>query len=136
MTKKLRKLADEHAVIFWILCVLVFVCGNKVVRVGVLENTPYTYDVAFFKLSLGLLAILKSVLTTSVLFGIVHLGNLVCGQVASTILQVIYATVLGLVFTAAYLRTKNLWSLLCLNFGRRNRRRFIASGVKMLTNNG
>lgn len=58
MTKAMRKLADKHALIFWILCVLIFVVGYKFISVGLLGSTPYEYDVAFFKLSLALLVIL------------------------------------------------------------------------------
>lgn len=206
MTKALRNLAEKHAVLFWVLCVLVFVAGYKVVSVGLLGKTPYEYDVSFFKLSLALLAILmmkamyhgqfrfyfrkenfgkgllllwptllfalanlltpdmlsengvvaetltmvvvanmitgfyeevvmrgmllghmmehwkdderkilKSVLTTSVLFGVVHLGNLVRAPLGATLIQVVYATVFGLIFAAAYLRTKNLWPCVLLH---------------------
>lgn len=205
MAKKLRKLADAHAIVFWILCVLVYVVGYKVVSVNILGKTPYSYDVAFFKLSLALLVILmmkamysgafcfhmrtknmwkglvllwpallflfynvmgdvlraervvpetllmvvisnmitgfyeevimrgmllghmmehwkgtdrrvlKSVVATSVLFGAVHLGNLVYGAVFDTLLQVCYATIFGLVFAAAYLRTKNLWACILVH---------------------
>lgn len=183
-----------------------YVVGYKVVSIGLLGKTPYEYDIAFFKLSLSLLAILmmkelyhgkfyfnlhkknfmkcslllwpvilfasanilspdiisdnaivtetlimvlivnmitgfyeevimrgmllghmmehwknderkilKSVLSTSVLFGLVHLGNLIKAGVISTLFQVCYATVLGLVFAAAYLRTKNLWACALLH---------------------
>lgn len=206
MTKALRNLADKYAALFWILSVLVFVVGYKVVSVGLLGKTPYEYDVAFFKLSLALLAILmmktlyhgrfcfyfrkenfgkgllllwpaliflfsnlftpdvlngngvvaetlimivvtnmitgfyeevvmrgmllghmmehwkddehkilKSVLTTSVLFGVVHLGNLVQAPLGPTLFQVVYATIFGLLFAAAYLRTKNLWPCVVLH---------------------
>lgn len=201
----LRKLADRHAILFWILCVLFYVVGYKAVTLGLLGRTAYRYDVAFFKLSLALLAILmmktlysgqfcfylrkknflkgllllwpgyvflaanlagtgsgghevvpetlimvlvvnmitgfyeevimrgmllghmmehwrddkhqilKSVLTTSILFGVVHLGNLTTAPVGPTLFQVFYATLLGLVFAAAYLRTKNLWACVLLH---------------------
>lgn len=206
MTKTLRNLAEKHAVIFWILCVLVFVVGYKTVSVGLLSNTPYKYGIAFFKLSLALLSILmmksiyhgrfcfyfrkenfgkgllllwpallfllanlltpdtfsdrgvvaetlimvvitnmitgvyeevvmrgmllghmmqhwkddehkilKSVLTTSVLFGVVHLGNLAQAPLGPTLFQVVYATVFGLLFAATYLRTKNIWSCVLIH---------------------
>lgn len=206
MTKAMRKLADKHALIFWILCVLIFVVGYKFISVGLLGSTPYEYDVAFFKLSLALLAILmmktlyqgqfcfhfrkdnflkalilqwpallfvlanllspgslsenaivpetlvmvlvanmitgfyeevimrgmllghmmehwknddrkilKSVLTTSILFGLVHLGNLVQAGLISTLFQVCYATIFGLIFAVAYLRTKNLWACVLIH---------------------
>ena len=56
--------------------------------------------------------VLKSVLWSSVIFGVLHLGNLFSGQgVATTLLQVSYSTILGIVFAAVYIRTKNLWSV-------------------------
>lgn len=201
----LRKLADKHALLFWILCVLFYIVGYKAVTLGLLGKTPYQYDVAFFKLSLALLAILmmkrlyhgqfcfyfrtknllkgllllwpgymfllsnllgthtggrgvvpetlimvvvanmitgfyeevlmrgmllghmmehwrndkhkilKSVLTTSILFGLVHLGNLATAPVGPTLFQVFYATLFGLIFAAAFLRTKNLWACILLH---------------------
>lgn len=205
MVTKLKKLSEEHAYLFWILCVLFYVVGYKVFSVNVLGKTPYDYDLAFFKFSLALLAILmmksmyngkfsfylstgnffkgilllwptvlyvllnvtghgihlggivgetllmvviinmstgfyeeiimrgmllghmmqhwkndekkvfKSVAATSVLFGIVHLGNLVYGDVFGTLFQVFYAAIIGLVFAAAFLRTKNLWACIFMH---------------------
>lgn len=205
MVKKLTKLSEKHAFLFWILCVLFYVVGYKVFSVNVLGKTPYDYDLAFFKFSLALLAILmmksmyngkfsfylragnffkgilllwptvlyillnvtghgihfggivgetllmvviknmstgfyeeiimrgmllghmmqhwkndekivfKSVAATSVLFGAVHLGNLVNGDVFGTLFQVFYAAIIGLVFAAAFLRTKNLWACILMH---------------------
>lgn len=205
MRKTLRKIADQHAVLFWILCVLFYIVGYKVISVTVLGKTPYSYDIAFFKLSLALLAIimmksmyvesfsfhlctkkflkgllllwpaflflannilkttihpdqivtetllmvivsnmitgfyeevilrgmllghmmkhwkndkkkiLSSAAATSILFGVVHLGNLVYGNTAETIFQVFYAAIMGLVFAACYLRTKNLWACILVH---------------------
>lgn len=205
MAGKLRKIADQYATIFWILCVLFYIIGYKLVSVNILGKTSYSYDVAFLKLSLSFLAIimmkemykgefsfhlrtekmmkgllllwpgllflvfnilktniqadkivtetllmvvitnmitgfyeeiimrgmllghmmkhwkndekkvLKSVVVTSILFGAVHLGNLVYGNILDTIFQVFYATTLGLVFGAAYLRTKNLWACIFIH---------------------
>lgn len=205
MKRALRKIADQHAVLFWILCVLFYIIGYKVFSVAVLGKTPYSYDIAFFKLALALLAIimmksmygegfsfhlhtkkmlkgvlllwpailffannilkttiypdqivaetllmvivsnmitgfyeeiivrgmllghmmkhwkndkkkiLRSAVATSLLFGIVHLGNLVYGNTAETIFQVFYATIIGLIFAASYLRTKNLWACILIH---------------------
>lgn len=205
MAGKLRKIADQYATIFWILCVLFYIIGYKLVSVNILGKTSYSYDVAFLKLSLSFLAIimmkemykgefsfhlrtekmmkgllllwpgllflvfnilktniqadkivtetllmvvitnmitgfyeeiimrgmllghmmkhwkndekkvLKSVVVTSILFGAVHLGNLVYGNILDTIFQVFYATTLGLVFGASYLRTKNLWACIFIH---------------------
>lgn len=59
--------------------------------------------------------ILRSAAATSILFGAVHLGNLVYGNTAETIFQVFYATILGLIFAASYLRTKNLWACILIH---------------------
>ena len=205
MRKALRKTAEQHAVLFWVLSVLFYIVGYKVISVTVLGKTPYSYDIAFFKLALALLAIimmksiygeafsfhlhtekmmkgflllwpavlllannilkttihpnqivaetllmvtvsnmitgfyeeiivrgmllghmmkhwkndekkiLRAAVATSLLFGIVHLGNLVYGNAVETIFQVIYATIIGLVFAASYLRTKNLWACILIH---------------------
>lgn len=47
--------------------------------------------------------ILRSAAVTSILFGVVHLGNLAYGNTAETIFQVFYATILGMIFAASYL---------------------------------
>lgn len=205
MRKILRKIADQHAVLFWVLCILFYIVGYKVISLTVLGKTPYSYDIAFFKLALAFLAIimmksmygeafsfhlhtkkmlkgflllwpsvlflannilkttihpnqivaetllmviisnmitgfyeevilrgmllghmmkhwkndkkkiLRSAAATSILFGAVHLGNLVYGNTAETIFQVFYATILGLIFAASYLRTKNLWACILIH---------------------
>lgn len=58
--------------------------------------------------------IYRSVIVSSILFGLVHLTNLLNilkgkDVMIETISQVFYATFLGILFAAIYLRTKNLW---------------------------
>lgn len=58
--------------------------------------------------------IYRSVIVSSILFGLVHLTNLfniLKGKdvMIETISQVFYVTFLGIFFAAIYLRTKNLW---------------------------
>ena len=58
--------------------------------------------------------IYRSVIVSSVFFGLVHLTNLLNilkgkDVMIETISQVFYATFLGILFAAIYLRTKNLW---------------------------
>ncbi len=58
--------------------------------------------------------IYRSVIVSSILFGLVHLTNLLNilkgrDVIIETISQVFYATFLGIFFAAIYLRTKNLW---------------------------
>ena len=59
MKKFLRKLADEKAVLFWCLSLLVFmVIGYKSFSTVFLEKTGYTWDTSFLKLSLLLMVII------------------------------------------------------------------------------
>lgn len=53
--------------------------------------------------------ILKSVLTSGIAFGLLHLINLASGDVGGTLLQVGYASGLGIFFGSVYARTRNLW---------------------------
>lgn len=53
--------------------------------------------------------ILRSLLVSSIVFGLLHLINLAQADLGSTIVQVFYAAALGIFFGAVYLRTRNLW---------------------------
>lgn len=61
--------------------------------------------------------ILGAVLLSSLLFGLLHLVNLIGKPwlVVATGTQVVYALFLGIFFSAIYLRTKNLWSVIILH---------------------
>lgn len=61
--------------------------------------------------------IAKTVLVSSLFFGLIHLGNLIYGDVLGTLLQVIYSAAAGVFFAAVYLRTKNLWTVIILHTG-------------------
>lgn len=52
--------------------------------------------------------ILKSVLASGIAFGLVHLINLINGDISGTFLQVFYAAGLGIFFGSVFLRTRNL----------------------------
>ena len=156
MSRKLRKLADTHAVIFWGVSVLVFVAlWYKTLSVVFLGKTEYVWDEAFLRLAIALSVILmmkeiykgefyfnfrtknmmrgflaghmmmhwrgdkrriwKSVLISAAIFGVFHLGNLVKGDTVQTLIQVGYATAIGILFGAVYLRIKNLWPLVIIH---------------------
>lgn len=60
--------------------------------------------------------VFKSVLWSSVIFGVLHIGNIFSGQgVATTLFQISYSTILGIVFAAVYIRTQNLWSVVIIH---------------------
>ena len=53
--------------------------------------------------------VVKAVIISSVIFGVVHLANLVVADVLPVVTQVFYASAVGVLFAALYLRTKTLW---------------------------
>lgn len=55
----------------------------------------------------------KTVFWSSVIFGVLHIGNIFTNPL-STLFQIFYATGLGILLAAVYLRTRNLWS--CILF--------------------
>ena len=60
--------------------------------------------------------IIKAVFWSSLMFGVLHLGNLIQGNYVATILQVFYATAIGMIFSAIYLLTKSLWSVIIMHW--------------------
>ncbi len=60
---------------------------------------------------------LRSLIFSSVLFGLLHLGNLFEGEyLPMVILQTALAIFLGFALGAVYIRTKNLWPLIIMHF--------------------
>ena len=58
--------------------------------------------------------VLKSVLFSSLLFGILHIGNALENPV-NTAFQIVYATGIGVMFAAAYIRSRNLWPCIIMH---------------------
>lgn len=56
--------------------------------------------------------VMKSLLASGVVFGVIHLINLVGAGVWETLLQVCYASAVGILLGAIYLRTKNIIALI------------------------
>lgn len=59
--------------------------------------------------------VMKSLLASGVVFGVIHLINLVGAGVWETLLQVCYASAVGILFGAIYLRTKNIVALIVVH---------------------
>jgi len=60
--------------------------------------------------------IVKAVIISSVLFGVVHIGNAIAGVgLLATITTIIGATLVGVFYAALYMRTKNLWVVIILH---------------------
>ena len=57
-----------------------------------------------------------TIILTSVLFGLVHSFNVLAGaDPVNTVIQVVYATMIGFLFGAIYMRTGNLWITMILH---------------------
>lgn len=56
--------------------------------------------------------VMRSLIASGVVFGVIHLINLVGAGVWETLLQVCYASAVGILFGAIYLRTKNIVALI------------------------
>ena len=68
-----------------------------------------SYLMKFFKSSKGIYGIL---IVSALLFGLVHMANVGSAPLDATIFQVFYASAIGILFGAVYLRTGNLWVLI------------------------
>lgn len=62
--------------------------------------------------------IIKSILLSSVIFGALHLISLINnpGILVSSLTQVMYATIMGILISVIYIKTKSLWSAIVLHF--------------------
>lgn len=58
---------------------------------------------------------LSTLLVTALFFGVIHLTNAVGGNVLQTLVQTLYATVVGLVFGAVYLKSGDLVSVILVH---------------------
>ena len=57
-----------------------------------------------------------SIIVSGVIFGLIHLGNVLTGQAwSTTIIQALTAIVAGIFFGVIYYKTKNIWSVILLH---------------------
>lgn len=56
----------------------------------------------------------KAVVWSSVIFGVLHIGNVFSNPIG-TLIQILFATGIGILFAAVYLRTRNLWSCILVH---------------------
>lgn len=56
----------------------------------------------------------KAVFWSSVIFGVLHIGNFFSNPIG-TVIQILYATGMGILFAAAYIRTRNLWCCILIH---------------------
>ncbi len=80
--------------------------------IGVLEETTFRGVIAetlLFNFGTDGRAVWKAALLSSLMFGLVHLQNMMAADAASTVLQVIFAFCFGMLLVSVYFRTGNLW---------------------------
>lgn len=58
--------------------------------------------------------VFKAVLWSSVLFGVLHIGNVFANPIGTAV-QIFYAMGFGVMFAAAYIRTRNLWGCILIH---------------------
>ena len=68
-----------------------------------------SYLMKFFKSSKGIYGIL---IVSALIFGLSHIANAGSAPLDATIFQVFYASAIGILFGAVYLRTGNLWAVI------------------------
>lgn len=117
-----------------VLAILVFLLGNKLFNGTVIGNVgtalilglaPGMSEEVIFRilpLSIAMRSEDKAHMATraaaftAILFGVFHCINLVSGaDLITTLMQVLYAAAVGLLFAAIYLRTGNIWAMIVLH---------------------
>lgn len=98
-------------IIFFILIMLLVGVFEEVLYRGVILNSMinrFGYNKA---------GIIKSVILSSLIFGLGHLANLVMfpSLVIRTASQIIYASLNGILFASIYVRCKNIWAVAILH---------------------
>ena len=57
-----------------------------------------------------------SIIISGIIFGLMHIGNIVSGQdIATTIIQIFNAASMGIIFGLVYYKSKNIWSVIFLH---------------------
>jgi len=60
--------------------------------------------------------IITSIILSSIIFGFIHIFNVAVGQsLADTLVQVLSATFIGIIFGLIYYKTKNIWSIVLIH---------------------
>ena len=115
-----------------------FFLGLNVITVGQSLEIPVALNLATFCLLIGIVeeflcrgwllneflerfsdnkkSIILSIVLSSLIFGAIHIFNISAGQsLIDTIVQVINATLLGVIFAMMYYKSKNIWSVVLLH---------------------
>ncbi|MDL2246383.1 CPBP family intramembrane metalloprotease [Methanobrevibacter sp. OttesenSCG-928-K11] len=59
--------------------------------------------------------IIKSIVLSSMIFGILHIISAINGNLISSLIQVAYASIMGILLAVIYIKTKSLWSAIILH---------------------
>ena len=99
----------EHNLQPWYLILAFLLC---MVCVGITEELVFRgviAEILFHKFGTNKVGIWKAVLLSGVFFGAIHLSNIIYAPSIGVIVQVIGAGISGMLFTAIYYRSGNIW---------------------------
>ena len=100
----------ENIIFFSLEMILVGIAEEFVFR-GAIQNTLYDY---FGKGTRK--GIYKSIIFTGLIFGIMHIANIISGaSISGSVVQAINAFAVGCYFSAIYYRSDNIWSVVVLH---------------------
>ena len=109
--ENIRNIISNKDVIFFTLEMILVGVAEEFVFRGAIQNTFYDY---FGKDTRN--GIYKSIICSGVIFGIVHIFNILGGvSIKGAIVQAINAVVIGCYFGAIYYRSDNIWSTVFLH---------------------
>ena len=99
----------------WYMILTFFLC---MICVGIAEELFFRgviAEILFERFGVDRAGIWKAVILSGAFFGIVHLNNLSFGEPIGVLVQVIGASVSGMVFTAIYYRSGSIWTTILIH---------------------
>ncbi|MCM1161018.1 MAG: CPBP family intramembrane metalloprotease [Roseburia sp.] len=104
-----RRLQPWYVILAFFLCMICVGTAEELFFRGIVA------EILFERLAVGRKGIWKAVILSGAMFGLFHLINLSFGNPIGVFVQVIGATVSGMVFTAIYYRSGNIWTVVLLH---------------------
>lgn len=104
-----RKLQPWYMILAFLLCMICVGIAEEVFFRGVLAEILYQ------RFAVDRAGIWKAAILSGLFFGIIHLSNLSFGEPKGVLIQVAGASISGMVFTAVYYRSGNIWATVLLH---------------------
>lgn len=99
----------------WYMILAFFLC---MICVGIAEELFFRgiiAEILFGQFGVDRAGIWKAVILSGMFFGIIHLSNLSFGKPMGVFVQIAGATISGMVFTAIYYRSGNIWTVVLIH---------------------